>query len=154
MGIRVERAFHPFVPMTFVGFGSIKRCTETSIDRKSGANYRPIDGRLSFFLIVSHDNSLTIQIKNENVRIISRVHSGPRCSSSGIFSVLASGSHSCPRRRREHFRGYANGGIADWSRENSSRESATTVSGYAIGSGSCEQYFVCRGHFGQTARWL
>jgi hypothetical protein len=30
--IRVERAFHPFVPMTFVGFGSSKGCTETSID--------------------------------------------------------------------------------------------------------------------------
>jgi len=43
--------------MTFVGFGSIKRCAETSIDRKAGANYRLIDGRLSFFLIVSHDNN-------------------------------------------------------------------------------------------------
>ena len=51
----MERAFHPFVPMTFVGFGSIKRCIETSIDRKAGANYRPIDSGLSFFLIVSHD---------------------------------------------------------------------------------------------------
>jgi hypothetical protein len=43
--------------MTFVGFGSIKRSTEPSIDRKTGANYRPIDGSLSFFLIVSHDNN-------------------------------------------------------------------------------------------------
>ena len=53
----VERAFHPFVPKTFVGFGSIKRSTEPSIDRKAGANYRPIDGSLSFFLIVNHDNN-------------------------------------------------------------------------------------------------
>jgi hypothetical protein len=30
--IRVERAFHPFIPMTFVGFGSIKQCTGTPID--------------------------------------------------------------------------------------------------------------------------
>jgi hypothetical protein len=54
---RLERAFQPFVPMTFVGFGSIKRCTEPSIHRTAGANYRPIDGSLSFFLIVSHDNN-------------------------------------------------------------------------------------------------
>jgi hypothetical protein len=43
--------------MTFAGFGSIKRSTEPSIDRKTGANDRPIDGSLSFFLIVSHDNN-------------------------------------------------------------------------------------------------
>ena len=41
--------------MTFVGFDSIKRYTETSIDRKAAANYRPIDDSLSFLLIVSHD---------------------------------------------------------------------------------------------------
>jgi hypothetical protein len=61
--IRVERALHPFVRMTFVGFGSTKRCTETSVDRKAGANYRPIDGSLSFFLIVSqkHEKTITAQ---------------------------------------------------------------------------------------------